>query len=202
MKNSKLLYGVAINDSDYPISKHNDNKKIIWMCPYYTKWRSMLQRCYDTSKNPFLVTYKDAVMTEEWHRFSNFKEWMVSQNPPMNYQLDKDIIKPHNKVYGPDTCLFVSQQLNLFFNRSDKTRGKYPIGVCYVNRGKKRMYASITIEGKSKSVGYYYTPEEAYHAYLRAKKDDLYKRFILPETDQKLKTHLLNVYNNIEEYFK
>jgi hypothetical protein len=56
--------------------------------------------------------------------------------------------------------------------------------------------------GKTKHLGYYSTPEEAYQAFIQAKKELLLEKFILPETDQRLKQALYNVYNNMEEYFK
>ena len=49
---------------------------------------------------------------------------------------------------------------------------------------------------------YYDTPEEAYQAFIQEKKKLLLEKFILPETDQRLKQALYNVYNNMEEYFK
>ena len=55
---------------------------------------------------------------------------------------------------------------------------------------------------KQKYIGYYHTPEEAYQAFIQAKKEVLLENFILPETDQQLKQALYNVYNNMEEYFK
>lgn len=88
---------------------------------------------------------------------------------------------------------------------SDKIRGKYPLGV-YKNTDIKRSKPfSVRVRdgaGKKKHVGYYFTSEEAYQAFIQAKKELLLERFILPETDQRLKQALYNVYNNMEDYFK
>ena len=163
----------------------------------------MLQRSY----HPHYPTYADCTVDSRWHYLSNFKQWYEEQGDVTGKQLDKDIISPNNKVYGPDTCFFVSKQLNMFFTKSDKIRGKYPIGVSkhrglHSSRKKPYQVQVRNGEGKFRFVGSYSTPEEAYQAFIQAKKEELLERFILPETDQRLKQALYNVYNNMEEYFK
>jgi len=75
-------------------------------------WRSILQRCYDEGhikKNP---TYRGCTVAEEWHNFQNFAKWFET-NYVEGYELDKDIRVEGNKVYGPNTCMFVSKQKNI-----------------------------------------------------------------------------------------
>lgn len=61
----KLVYGVGINDAtwklgeSYELPKVNGKRKrkVLWTCPYYTIWRSMLQRGYDLkfkAKHPYI----------------------------------------------------------------------------------------------------------------------------------------------------
>ena len=192
------VYGVGINDVPGSGARKPNQKA------YYHVWCRMLERSYHHNHYP---TYAGCTVDPRWHYLSNFKQWYEDQGDVTGKQLDKDIISPNNKVYGPDTCFFVSRQLNMFFTKSDKIRGKYPIGVCY-HRGqhssRKKPY-QVQVrngEGKLKFIGSYYTPEEAYQAFIQAKKGELLERFILPETDQRLKNALMNVYNNMEEYFK
>jgi hypothetical protein len=45
--------------------------------------------------------------------------------------LDKDILYKGNKIYSPDTCVFVPQEINALFVKNDANRGDLPIGVFY-----------------------------------------------------------------------
>ena len=77
----------------------------------YATWQSMLQRCYDPKhhiKNP---NYKGCSVVKEWHNFQVFAPWF-NEHYIDGYHLDKDIKVPGNKVYGPDTCTFVTQAEN------------------------------------------------------------------------------------------
>lgn len=48
--------------------------------------------------------------------------------------LDKDIIIPGNKIYGPDTCAFVPIYINSFFNTPKIKNKTMPLGVSLVTR--------------------------------------------------------------------
>ena len=189
----RTVYGVGINDVPGAANKRH----------YYTVWRNVFGRCYNPPLQARYPTYIGCTVDPRWHYLSNFKQWFKEQGDVTGKHLDKDIISPGNKVYGPDTCFFVSPQLNTFFNKRDKLRGKYPIGV-YVDHNKiqRPFKCSLMLRGKTKTIGYYSTPEEAHQAFIQAKKEILLEKFILPETDQRLKQALYNVYNNMEEYFK
>ena len=200
----KKVYGVGINDVP---GSGKLAKQSPYRVHYYTVWRDVLGRCYSPvlQAKVHMSSYIGCTVDPRWHYLSNFKQWYDEQGDVTSKQLDKDIISPGNKVYGPDTCFFVSSQLNTFFIKCDKVRGKYPIGVSHV------PYTSLTkpfkcqirdATGKKKYIGYYSTPEEAYQEFIQAKKEILLEKFILPETDQRLKQALYNVYNNMEEYFK
>ncbi len=85
--------------------------------PEYKKaiktWESMLWRCY-SDKQP--DSYVGCSVHEEWHNFSNFLNWFVATYPFYSeevMQLDKDIKVPGNRIYGADTCLWVTQEENL-----------------------------------------------------------------------------------------
>lgn len=73
----------------------------------YTTWTSMMHRCYDANFHKNNKTYKDCTVCPEWHNFQTFAEWMSSQEYE-GKQLDKDIKIKGNKVYSPDTCMFVT----------------------------------------------------------------------------------------------
>ena len=139
----KLIQGKGINDADYQvtISKHLGcyNKKgkkkysIVWECPYYTKWRNMLKRCYSTSYHRNNPTYKNCTVCEEWLTFSNFRKWMVTQVWE-NSHLDKDLIIQNNRIYSSEACVFVASKVNTFLSSSDSIRGDYLLGVS-LNKG-------------------------------------------------------------------
>lgn len=83
-------------------------------------------------------------------------------------QLDKDILIPGNKVYGPNTCLFVSQAINSLLTTQEKIRGPYPLGVTTNRRGFK---ATVRKHNKNIHMGTYETPEEAHQVYLEKKSE-------------------------------
>ena len=189
------VYGVGINDVPGSGSRNSDNS-------YYYMWCRILERSYQGNQYP---TYNGCSVDPRWHHLSDFKRWYEAQGDVKGKQLDKDIISPGNKVYGPDTCFFVSKALNMFFTKSDKIRGKFPIGVSEHQKYKRnKPYTAVVKNGSGKSIflGSYATPEEAHQAFIKAKKQILLERYILPETNERLKNALYNVYNNMEEYFK
>ncbi len=105
---SKLVYGVGVNDADYKVQKfktENGKKIQLWICPFYSKWKEMLRRCYSIQEKERSPCYTQASTVEHWHIFSNFKSWMETQDWE-GKQLDKDLLVKDNKTYGPDTCLF------------------------------------------------------------------------------------------------
>ena len=115
---TKRLYGVGINDADYMIGVNapadaEGRKLRVWICPFYAAWRSMLARCYESPSKVYRPTYGACSVDPSWLKFSAFRSWMTTQ-PWEGNQLDKDILVPGNKVYGPDVCVFVSGDLNKF----------------------------------------------------------------------------------------
>ena len=198
----RKLFGVGINDVP---GSGKQLKQSPYKAHYYTVWYSMLKRCYSPKEQSKLLmqSYIGCTVDPRWHYLSNFKQWYDEQGDVTGKQLDKDIISPNNKVYGPDTCFLVSPQLNVFFTKRHNHRGKYPIGV-YVDHHKitKQFKCQVSIHEGKRFQGYYDTPEEAHQAFIKLKKELLLEKYILPETDQRLKQALYNVYNNMEEYFK
>lgn len=163
-KLSASVYGVGINDADYPISSTKNGVKVI--CPFYTKWHSMLYRCYSKSskiKNP---TYSKTTVCKEWHLFSEFKKWMETQDWK-DKDLDKDILKVDNKVYCPEFCCFVSHHVNSLLLDCGRARGKLPLGVTK-NWNKFEAKCSYNDGNKNKTVylGLHDTPELAHSAYI------------------------------------
>jgi hypothetical protein len=165
LSNRKLILGVGSNDANYVVQPVIDGKQV--SCPYYQVWISMIKRCYSNkfqSKNP---TYLGCIVAKEWHKFSLFSKWMRSQDWK-GKDLDKDIIIAGNKLYSPDSCLFVSHQINSLLIDSATIRGNFPQGVSF-DKHSGKYKASCKISGKSKSLGRFMSATEAEVCYLTFK---------------------------------
>lgn len=138
---------------------------------YYSAWFHMLQRCYDPKFIEKHPTYEKCEICTEWHNFQVFSEWLDKnyykiEGERMN--LDKDILCKRNKIYSPDTCVFVPQRINSLFIKSDRTRGNFPVGVSYC-KANKRYITYCKMNGKQNFLGYYDTPNEAFQVYKQYK---------------------------------
>ena len=162
----KNVFGVGINDAPY-ISHYTDENGKRFRCPYYVAWSSMIRRCYSKKsyiKNP---TYINCSVSKEWLLFSNFREWMITQNWK-GRALDKDILSQGDKIYSPDTCLFVPKSLNNLLCDRASLRGDYPLGVTFCKRD-NLIYSNCVAYGKQIHLGCYKTSEDAHEAYKQFK---------------------------------
>lgn len=143
-KSRRLLYGVGINDADYTCSTGvgvNGKWKVTWSCPYMVTWKSMLARCYSAVHQKTHPTYIGCTVCEEWLTFSNFKAWMEKQDWKGRH-LDKDLLTKGNRVYSPDTCIFVPNDVNQLV--SHKKKGVLPLGIQYEkDRGLYRALCKV-----------------------------------------------------------
>ena len=124
------VLGVGINDADYTVYKtiyelDNSGKKRKgrYKCPLFTKWYSMMYKCYATS--PSIQRRRNEMeggqpsVCAEWHMFSNFRHWLLSleldEMEISKRLLDKDIVqfdvKEVDKMYSPSTCLLVTKSV-------------------------------------------------------------------------------------------
>lgn len=161
-----LVCGVGLNDLTQEIQKKNGISS-----QSYRIWNLMLNRCYNKKLKDKKPTYQKCVVCDEWLRFSNFKNWF-EENYVDGYALDKDVLVKGNKIYSPETCCFVPQEINSMLTKRQNDRGCYPIGVSYNHKGYR---ASISKNGKRKSLGTYKTIKEAFDVYKRVKEEHLKK---------------------------
>lgn len=190
-----MKYGVGINDADYQVSPRAGNKRIT--CPYYATWSGMLARCYSPVHLERRPTYVGCSVCEEWLTFSKFKAWMEVQDWE-GKQLDKDLLIPGNKIYGPDTCVFVSRDLNMFVNDRAACRGNSPIGVSWYPRlGKFQASCKNPFTGVQEYLGLYDCPEDAHEAW-RQRKHELACQYADAVHDKRLSTTLRNRYRLTE----
>lgn len=177
MKPKKLVYGVGDNDADYVIKKNEtisyeggkQKQKQVWVCPYYRAWSDMLKRCYSIKYQENYPTYKGCSVSDEWLTFSNFKTWMEMQDWE-GMQLDKDLLFVGNKVYSPDTCVFVTGMVNSFTADCGASRGEWSIGV-YWNKlaGKFMSRCCNPFTKKREHLGLFICEQEAHQAWLKRK---------------------------------
>ena len=185
IKRNKLVFGFGANDADYVIAPMLNGKQVT--CVFYETWKSMLRRCYSDKYQNKHPTYIGCSVCDEWLKFSNFKKWMESKDFE-GKQIDKDLKIEGNKVYSPNTCMFVSGAINSLLLDCAATRGIYPQGVHFdKSRGKYR--STIRCEGKKKTLGYYTTIKAAELAYLTAK-HEIVKQAAKDETDKEVSAAL------------
>lgn len=144
------------------------NKKI------RARWRYIKERCSncESYKKNTLSTYKNVTLCDEWFIFENFKDW-YEKNEYMvegeDCHIDKDILIKGNKVYSPNTCIFVPKRINSIF-AFKKTHSKLPSGVeKYIVNGIVKYKSRIYKDDKEKYLGIFETKEEAFEVYKTEK---------------------------------
>jgi hypothetical protein len=158
-----IVCGVGINDADYVVKPIINGVCVI--CPIYEMWTGILKRCYNPKAQKRRPTYVGCTVSKEWLRFSNFKKWCDGRYSK-GLQIDKDLLKPNNKIYSAETCIFVTLQINTMLQSRQKKVSKYPTGV---NRSGIKFTATFKEHGVRKHLGSYDSPEEASKAYIEAK---------------------------------
>lgn len=145
-------------------------------------WCSMLQRCYNSNNLLKCSTYNDCYVCDEWLNYQNFAKWYNDNYYTVNDEimcLDKDILYKGNRIYGPDTCIFVPTKINNLFTKCNKSRGGYPIGVSFYNN--KYIATCSNGYGNNKKLGRYNTIEEAFNVYKE------YKEYIIKQIAEEYK---------------
>lgn len=181
------VYGVGyIGEGKYKCKENGKTTRV------YKTWHGILERCYDNKCHEKHPTYIDCKVSEEWHNFQNFAKWYEENYYEIEGQkmhLDKDILVKGNKIYSPETCIFVPQTINLLFTKRQNYRGKSVIGTSPVN-GKYLVKCHLinlkTGKSKQKNLGYYNTQEKAFEVYKYYKEKNIkqvadYYREQIPE---------------------
>lgn len=164
------VYGVGIIGGKYKVSTNRIETK------EYIAWYNMLKRCFDKNYKEKHQTYLNVDCCEEWLHFENFYEWLHNQDNfdrwlnNKGWNLDKDIIVKHNKIYYPDACCLVPNSINKLFTRSDAARGELPIGISKVGNMFQASCLNQLI-GKKEYLGIYQTAEEAFMVYKKYKEN-------------------------------
>ena len=203
MKPRKLVFGVGVNDADYDISKFETigyvdgkrKRRTVWRCLYYSTWVGMLRRCYSKKNQERRPTYRGCAVSEDWLTFSNFKSWMEKQEFE-GKQLDKDILFEGNKIYSPETCVFISGVVNNFTIDRGADRGEYLIGTYWnKEKGKFQSQCRNPFTEKLEYLGRFTSEQEAHQAW-RKRKLELAHELAATQTDARVAKALINRYSN------
>lgn len=170
----RRYYGMGyLGEGKYKASKNGKDTKC------YKTWSHMLERCYSEKYHKKEPTYKNCAVDNNWLNFQNFAKWYYENFYQIEGErmcLDKDILVKHNKIYSPETCIYVPHTINVLFTKSNKTRGESVIGTTTAN---ERYYAQCNMinpeTGKSKKeyLGYYDTEFEAFQVYKYHKEKNI-----------------------------
>lgn len=187
------LYGVGfMGIGDYKGTDENGKQT---KC--HKTWSGMYTRCYDPKYHEKYPTYKNCKVCEEWWNHQEFAKWYNENYYEVGnerMELDKDILCKGNKVYSPDTCIFVPNSINGLFAKRNKRRGDCPIGV--TKHGDKFMARLNKGNGKIMYLGIYLTVEEAFLAYKIAKEE--YIKEVAEEYKGKIPYRLYEALMNYE----
>lgn len=139
----------------------------------------MLRRCYDEKYHERQPTYIGCQVSERFLNFQNFGEWYEENYYEIEGEimcLDKDILIKHNKLYSPETCIYVPQTINNLFVKCDKLRGESVIGTT-PHHGKYMVRCQMinpkTSKSKNEYLGYYETQEKAFEVYKYYKEKNI-----------------------------
>jgi hypothetical protein len=162
----------------------------------YVTWHSMMRRCYSEVLHKNTSTYEGVTCCKEWHSYKNFKEWYDNNYYEIEDEtmcLDKDILVKGNKIYSPETCIFVPVIINSIFTKRHNHRGNFPIGVIFKNNS----FVARCCNGNSvkKELGSFKTVEEAFLAYK------IFKENYIKEVADKYKDKIPEkLYNTMYKY--
>ena len=163
MNKNGLIHGVGLYEKGKYLASLNSRPT-----RHYRTWYGMLERCY-SGRQP---TYIDCYVDPRFYSFQEFMLWAEQQIgfTQDRFALDKDILIKGNKVYSPETCVFVPQEINALFTNTNAVRGDYPIGV-YLDKRNNRYRAGVNRNGRKDKLGKFRTIEEAFNKYKKTKEE-------------------------------
>lgn len=145
----------------------------------YDTWHGMIERCYSKKCHEKHPTYIGCKVCDEWLNFQNFAKWYDNNYYEVKDEkmcLDKDILLKHNKIYSPNTCIFVPHTINMLFTKRQNDRGKSVIGTS-PHQGKYVVNCCLinpeTGESKNEYLGIYDIQEKAFEVYKYYKEKNI-----------------------------
>ena len=196
MRNSnRLVCGIGIKGDKYP------SWNGVEMLKEYSLWTDMLLRCTNKVLLKF-PTYEGVTCSENFKSYTFFYEWCNQQKGfnekdknSRKWSLDKDLLIRGNKCYSEDVCVFVPNRVNNLVIKRNASRGDWPIGVSLVKATSKYKAQHSNGNGKTKYIGRFKTPQEAFQAYK------IYKEALIKEVANEYKEQLdYRVYEALMSY--
>jgi hypothetical protein len=156
----------------------------------------MLTRCYDPNFLTKYPTYKDCEVCDEWLDYQEFALWIDPQlaENKKGWHLDKDLLLKGNKIYSPETCVLVPEEINLILGNKGFS-SELPVGVTRSKVHSKFM-ATLNENGKPKYLGIFNTPEEASSCYTINK--ELQVRVVAEQWKDSIDFRLYTVLSNFK----
>lgn len=160
-----LIYGVATHSPGKYASRVGSKRTKV-----YQSWLGMIARCYSEKNLQNSPSYRGCTVCAEWLEFQNFAEWF-GINYIEGFAIDKDVIKPGNRVYCPEYCDFVPTAINTMLTHASRKHTRYdlPPGVSFCTFT-NRYIVVMSFDGKSRTVGRYDDPIAARAAFIKQKK--------------------------------
>lgn len=172
-----MVYGVGIAGNKYKTVDENSKST-----REYMTWYHIIQRCYSDKLKEKQPTYRDIVVCSDWLLYENFYEWLHSQ-PNFDkwyygkrWAVDKDILVKGSKIYSPETCCLIPQNVNCLFLKREAERGEYPIGVRYREDKGFVAFCRNPFIDKSEEIGSYSTPKNAFYLGYKPYKEKIIKQ--------------------------
>lgn len=83
----------------------------------FSLYYEMFRRCYSEAYQRRFPTYRDCSVCDDWHVFESFREHVsglenFDKLGTQDLHLDKDLLVPGNRVYGPGLVALVCPQVN------------------------------------------------------------------------------------------
>lgn len=186
----KIVYGIGVNDADYAVKPKVNGKQVT--CKAYNSWIGMLKRCYSAKYQHKCPTYVGVKVCEDWLSFMAFRKWWA-ENQVDGWELDKDLLTD-DRIYSPETCIFVPSWINSFTNDHAAARGEWPIGV-YYNNGVSKFLAQCSHPfGAREYLGLFSTPDEAHAAWLARKMEIANElKHLMDDIDVRIFTRVIEI---------
>ena len=192
----RRYFGIGyLGEGKYKVTEHGKLTRV------YSTWYSMIERCYDEKYHEIRPTYINCEVDKDWLNFQKYGKWFSDNYYEIDNEtmcLDKDILCKGNKIYSPDTCVFVPQTINKLFVKSNKSRGDSVIGTSlYHGKYEVKCWLFNPETGKSKQehLGRYETQEKAFEVYKYCKEKN-----IKQIADYYKEQITINVYNALYRY--